>query len=159
MFLTGFAGSPCEARFFWNYHEIHEPHEKNPKRFKASTEGSPSQQVSAFEFFGILFVVGISWFNLPALGKPPDGQTRLPGDGDTVRTGVARRGPGGAAGGRRSGAGGDRAAEAQPRPVRPGKPMLSRNPLAARELVRVTPGLFALLRQAQQLNRETGGGF
>ena len=39
MFLTGFAGSPCEARFFELNHEIHEPHEKNPKRFKASTEG------------------------------------------------------------------------------------------------------------------------
>src|SRR5580704_5063977 len=42
---------------------------------------------------------------------------------------------------------------------RPGSEITLLNTRAAQEPVRVTPGLFRLLQQAQQLSRETGGAF
>src|SRR5512144_2782410 len=49
--------------------------------------------------------------------------------------------------------------EAQLSLFRPTSEIAHLNARAAREPVRVTPALFALLRQAERLSQETGGAF
>ena len=83
----------------------------------------------------------------------------LPCDGDAIRDRVARRQSRVAAGGGRGSAGLVEQLEDQLSLFRAGSEIARLNARAAREPVRVTPGVFALLQHAQKLSEQTGGAF